>query len=140
MIASAPMRHPSGVDEPERGPRVLVVDDDPAICSAYLEILGARGFVVSTSGSRSGALSEIKRLGGRVDVLVLDISLPDADGANLAREIAACIGQRPTLYVSGWTEEFWDLSDAPGKWRVMRKPIAIPQLISTIEWLASGAE
>jgi Response regulator containing CheY-like receiver, AAA-type ATPase, and DNA-binding domains len=118
--------------------RVLVVDDDLAICTAYVEILGAHGFAVSTAGSRADALSEIDRLGGLVDVLVLDISLPDADGADLARDIAERIGQRPTLYVSGWTEEFWNLSSAPGRWRVMRKPIPIPELLAAIDWLASG--
>jgi DNA-binding response OmpR family regulator len=92
---------------------VLVVDDDPAICIAYDEILD-----------------------GSVDVLVLDIALPDADGTDLAHEIVARIGQRPTLYVSGWTDEFWNLSNAPGRWLVMQKPIPVPRLLAAIEWLA----
>jgi DNA-binding response OmpR family regulator len=115
---------------------VLVVDDDPSICESYVEILRAEGFDVATAGSRAAALSEIERLDGYVDVLVLDIALPDADGADLAHEIVAKIGERPTLYVSGWTDEFWNLSNAPGRWLVMQKPIPIPRLIAAIEWLA----
>jgi DNA-binding response OmpR family regulator len=115
---------------------VLVVDDDPSICESYVEILRAEGFDVVTAGSRAAALSEIDRLEGSVDVLVLDIALPDADGSDLAHEIVAKIGQRPTLYVSGWTDEFWNLSNAPGRWLVMQKPIPIPRLIAAIEWLA----
>jgi DNA-binding response OmpR family regulator len=116
--------------------QILVVDDDPSICSAYVEILRGEGYDVVTAGSRAAALAEIERLNGAVDVLVLDIALPDADGAELAHEIVAKIGTRPTLYVSGWTDEFWNLSNAPGRWLVMQKPIPIPRLIAAVEWLA----
>ena len=115
---------------------VLVVDDDPSICSLYAEILRTKGYDVVTAGSRAEALREIDRMNGSVNVLVLDIGLPDADGAHLAREIFEIIGQRPTLYVSGWADEFWNLTDAPGRWLVMQKPIPIPRLIAGIEWLA----
>jgi two-component system, cell cycle sensor histidine kinase and response regulator CckA len=138
MIAFGPIHATSVVDDAEHGARVLIVDDDPTICSMYLEILRDRGFLVSTAGSRADALTEIQRLDGAVDVLILDISLPDADGADLAREIVESIGDRPTLYVSGWTDEFWNLSHAPGKWRVMRKPIPIQELIETVQWLATS--
>jgi len=124
------------VDEPVPGSHVLIVDDDPTICAAYDEILRSRGFDVVTAGSRADALAQIDRLEGLVDVLVMDITLPDADGAALAREIIERIGLRPALYVSGWTEEFWDLSEAPGRWLVMQKPIPIPRLIAAVEWLA----
>ena len=80
------------------------------------------------AGSRADALAQIDRLDGMVDVLLIDITLPDADGAELAREIIERIGLRPALYVSGWSEEFWNLSDAPGRWLVMQKPIPIPRL------------
>jgi DNA-binding response OmpR family regulator len=124
---------------PVSGPpavRVLVVDDDGAICVAYDEVLRAHQYEVSTAGSRAEALREIARLNGGVDVLILDIALPDADGADLAREITGQIGQRPTLYVSGWTDEFWDLTAAPGRWLVLQKPIPIPRLIEAVDWLS----
>ena len=116
--------------------RVLIVDDDPAICQAYYEILRARGYSVSTAMSRAEAMEEIERLGGVVDVLILDISLPDADGAQVSRDITARIGPRPTLYVSGWSDEFWDLSDAPGKWIAIQKPVSVPRLIDSLDWLS----
>lgn len=115
---------------------VLVVDDDPTICAAYDQILRSRGYEVSTAASRADALAQIDRLDGMVDVLIIDITLPDADGAELAREIIERIGLRPALYVSGWAEEFWNLSEAPGRWLVMQKPIPIPRLIAAVEYLA----
>jgi DNA-binding response OmpR family regulator len=116
--------------------KLLIVDDDALICAAYQEILRGRGYDVFTAGSRAEALREIDVLDATVDVLVLDIGLPDADGAQLAQEIVDRIGSRPTLYVSGWADEFWNLSDAPGRWLVMQKPIPVPKLIAAIDFLA----
>jgi CheY-like chemotaxis protein len=118
------------------GQRVLVVDDDAEIRVAYDQILRSRGYDVVTAGSRRDALAQIDRVDGVIDLLIMDITLPDGDGTELAREITDRIGLRPALYVSGWSEEFWDLSDAPGRWLVMQKPIPIPRLVGAIEWLA----
>ena len=120
--------------------RILVVDDDPAICKAYSELLSASGYVVMTAGSRAAALAEVARAKGEIDAMILDIGLPDADGADVARDIAAQIGNRPILYVSGWAEDFWQLSDAPGRWRVRQKPIPIPWLLQAVRWLADGGD
>lgn len=122
------------------GSRILIVDDDSAICEAYREILSAEGYDVVTAGSGKEALAVLEELGGRIDVLILDIGLPDADGADVARDIADRIGHRPTLYVSGWSEDFWQLSDAPGRWRVRQKPIPIPWLLEAVRWLVEGGE
>jgi DNA-binding response OmpR family regulator len=67
---------------------------------------------------------------------VLDIGLPDGDGSDLAREIHGISGPRPTLYVSGWTDEFWDLSFAPSPFLVMQKPIPVPKLIEAVAYLS----
>ncbi|HEY4303110.1 MAG TPA: response regulator [Gemmatimonadaceae bacterium] len=117
-------------------PLLLIVDDDAAICSAYEQIFGAHGYDVLTAGSRSTALATLEKVNGAINVMVLDIGLPDADGAELAREIHGLIGARPTLYVSGWADEFWNLSDAPTPWLVMQKPIPIAKLVAAVDYLA----
>jgi DNA-binding response OmpR family regulator len=117
------------------GSHVLVVDDDPRICTAYVEILSAHGYEVTIAGSRAETLAQLDRVGREIDVLVLDLTLPDTEGAELARVITDQIGTRPTLFVTGWADEFWDLSAAPGRWLVMQKPIPVRRLIEGIEWL-----
>jgi two-component system KDP operon response regulator KdpE len=69
---------------------VLVVDDDPALVRALAINLRARGYTVRAAGTGAGAL----RLAAEQppDVVVLDLGLPDLDGA----EVIA--GLR------GWTE------------------------------------
>lgn len=120
--------------------RILIVDDDAAICQAYSEVLSTHGYEVVCAGSRAAALEAVAQSGGAIDALILDIGLPDGDGSEVARDIAERIGQRPTLYVSGWADDFWQLSDAPGRWRVRQKPIPIPWLLDTVRWLTEGGD
>lgn len=110
------------------------------IRSTYDEILSGHGYEVTTAGSRADAMAQVAQSTAWPDVLILDISLPDGDGSDVARDISAQIGLRPTLYVSGWTDEFWNLFDAPGRWLVMQKPIPIPRLIAALDWLSGKRE
>lgn len=120
--------------------RLLVVDDDPTICQIYQEVLNAEGFQVVTAGSCADAMAKMDGIKGEAQVLVVDLGLPDGDGGDFVRDSAAKYGERPTLYVSGWTDEFWQLHDVPGRWLIMRKPVAIKKLLAAVRWLAHGGE
>jgi DNA-binding response OmpR family regulator len=118
--------------------RLLVVDDDPAICQIYRDVLGRLNYDVVSADSCGQAMAQMYALNGEAGVLVVDIGLPDGDGSDFVRECSAAFGPRPTLFVSGWTDEFWDLSEMPGRWLVMRKPIPIDKLVAAVHWLAHG--
>jgi len=119
---------------------VLVVDDDPAICQIYAEVLSGNGYSVLTAGSCAEAMARMDDVKGDMQVLVLDLGLPDGDGADFARDSTTKYGVRPTMYVSGWTDEFWQLHDAPGRWLIMRKPVPIRRLLAAVKWLATGGD
>lgn len=118
--------------------RVLVVDDDPAIRQAYEEILSGEGYEVITSEGRADGLAALEQLNGEVDLFVVDFGLRDADGPDFARDAVARFGTRPTVYVSGWTDEFWDMSSAPAPWVVLRKPVAVQNLLASLRWMIEG--
>jgi CheY-like chemotaxis protein len=118
--------------------RLLVVDDDPAIVQIYQDVLQRDGYEVVTAASCAEALQRMESLAGDVQVLIVDLGLPDCDGADFARSSAARFGPRPALYVSGWTDEFWQLDDIPGQWLIMRKPVPIRQLLAAVKWLVQG--
>jgi DNA-binding response OmpR family regulator len=118
--------------------RLLVVDDDPAIVQIYQDVLQRDGYEVVTAASCAEALQRMESLAGDVQVLIVGLGLPDGDGADFARSSAARFGPRPALYVSGWTDEFWQLDDIPGQWLIMRKPVPIRQLLAAVKWLVQG--
>ena len=118
--------------------RILVVDDDPAICQIYDEVLRSHGYDVITAGSCAEAMTRMDAVAGDAQVFVVDLGLPDGDGADFVKSSATKYGTRPTLYVSGWTDEFWQLQDAPGRWVIMRKPVPIRKLLAAVKYLANG--
>ena len=121
-------------------PRLLIVDDDRAIIDIYREVLTHEGFDVLTAPSCAAAMARMDEHAGDVQVLLVDLGLPDGDGADFVRDSAAKYGPRPSLYVSGWTDEFWQLDDAPGRWLILRKPVPVKQLIAAVRWLAYGGD
>jgi len=69
------------------GARILVVDDEPNILSTMTPLLRARGYDVSTAMNGRAAIEEVER--GRLDLIVLDLGLPDIDGVEVCRRVRA---------------------------------------------------
>ncbi len=67
--------------------RVLLVDDDPTFGRVMGSELGRRGYGVVTSACGKSAL-EIA-VGGELDVILLDLKLPDMDGIDVLGELRA---------------------------------------------------
>lgn len=121
-------------------PRVLVVDDDATITRMYDEVLSGEGYQVVTAASCADAIMRMDEIKGDVDVLLVDLGLPDGDGAELARTLASKHGTKPTMYISGWTDEFWQLNDAPGRWLIIPKPVPLKKLVAAVRWLERGGD
>ena len=117
--------------QPERA-RVLIVDDEPAICKALKVALGRAGYDVIAAQSGDSALSILGR--ERVDVLLLDLRIPDTRG-DVVFELAAATHphlRTRTLFMTG------DISDRAlmliqsCKCPVIRKPFALGELIAQV--------
>ena len=65
--------------------QILVVDDEPAIVRAVAAALRARGYAVQTAGTGAEALDVAVRQ--PLDVIILDLGLPDLDGIEIARRL-----------------------------------------------------
>ena len=65
--------------------RILVVDDEPSILAGMAPLLRSRGYDVTTTMSGHGALEEVAR--GKLELVVLDLGLPDVDGVEVCRLI-----------------------------------------------------
>ena len=67
----------------ENGPRVLVVDDEPAIRRFLHTSLAAHDYVVFEAVNGQEALAAV--VAHRPDLIVLDLGLPDMDGIEVTR-------------------------------------------------------
>jgi two-component system alkaline phosphatase synthesis response regulator PhoP len=69
-------------------PRVLVVEDDPAVRDVVEHALSREGLDTATVGDGEAALERL-RSSGPFDLVVLDLMLPGMDGVSVCREIRA---------------------------------------------------
>jgi DNA-binding response OmpR family regulator len=65
--------------------RILVIEDDPSIRMGLEDTLRAKGYEVDVVGR--GSEGADRATGGRYDLVVLDVMLPDIDGFEVCRRI-----------------------------------------------------
>jgi two-component system, OmpR family, response regulator len=90
----APEPQPHG----QPGPRVLVVDDEESITQLVATALRYEGFQVEVEGSGRGALTAATSF--RPHLIVLDVMLPDLDGFEVQRRLAADRLRVPIVFLT----------------------------------------
>ncbi|GAA2754146.1 response regulator transcription factor [Amnibacterium kyonggiense] len=126
----------NGVTTATRRLTVGLVEDDPAI----VRLLGECLTTVGHTGvfARSGA-EAIRRFTGDedIDVLVLDVGLPDMDGRDLCRVLRANGQQAPTMFLTALGQVHDVVQGfAAGGLDYVVKPFALAELVARIEALA----
>ncbi|MER3557717.1 MAG: DNA-binding response regulator [Thermus sp.] len=112
-------------------PRLLLVEDDPGVREALELGLSLFGYEVVAVGT---ALEALDRLPG-VDLVVLDVLLPDRDGFQLLREIRAR-SDLPVLMLSALGEVEWRVKGLKeGADDYLAKPYSLQELAARLEAL-----
>jgi len=117
------------------GVRVLVVDDEPAICKAFTIALTGAGYDVVSAQSGEAALAIIRS--EHVDVMLLDLRIPDQRG-DVIFEVA--VGHQPhlrqqTMFMTGdITDRGRDLIAACGC-NYLQKPFDLKTMLAAVESL-----
>ncbi|MBI5069013.1 MAG: PAS domain S-box protein [Deltaproteobacteria bacterium] len=83
---------------------ILVVEDDPSVRRLAVRSLQQLGYAVIDAGSASEARAKLSRHAGGVECLLMDVQLPDGEGADAAGRILAGREGVRVLYVSGSPE------------------------------------
>ena len=83
--------------------RILVVDDEPAIRRFLRTSLTAQGYEIIDAENGHDALALLGR--NRVDVIVLDLGLPDMDGVDVLHKIRNSGSNIPVIVLSSRTDE-----------------------------------
>jgi len=94
------MDQPEGASEAR--PTLLVIDDDRELCAMLAEYLAPEGFTALTAGTGKEGLEQLAR--AAVDLVVLDVMLPELSGFEVLRRIRA--GSRvPVIMLTARGEE-----------------------------------
>jgi two-component system chemotaxis sensor kinase CheA len=86
-----------------RIPKVLVVDDSKGVQQVVSGALASSGFATFVAGSVAEALSMLAE--HEIDALVVDFSMPRADGVALVHMVRQRYGHMPVVMLSGVASE-----------------------------------
>jgi signal transduction histidine kinase/CheY-like chemotaxis protein len=120
---------------------LLVVDDDETVRDMVARALEQHGAEVLLAGSAAEALVLLP--GGRADVLISDLGMPDMTGFELLQRVRARPagegGDIPAIALTAFARDAdRQRALAAGFQRHFRKPVPFPALVRAIQELASG--
>lgn len=112
-------------------PRVLVVDDEPAIRRFLRTSLRAEGYDVVESETGEAALTEIRRRAP--DLVMLDLGLPGIDGLAVIRSLRDAGSAVPIIVLTSRTDEAGKVEALDlGADDYVTKPFGVDELLARV--------
>lgn len=111
-------------------PKILVVEDDPAISNLIRTTLDTQEYQYHTAQTGSSALMEA--VSYNPDVIILDLGLPDMEGVEIIKKVRGW-SRMPIIVVSARTEDR-DKVDAldAGADDYLTKPFSIDEFLARL--------
>ncbi|HEY7061604.1 MAG TPA: response regulator [Chloroflexota bacterium] len=122
-------------------PLVLVVEDDPTIGEVLHDLLTPAGYEVECVTDGAAGLARIEQ--GGIDLVLLDVMLPELNGLSLARRVRARAhtSYLPIIMLTALRSEAQrEAGFAAGADDYITKPFAVEELLVRIQvWLQARA-
>jgi two-component system response regulator (stage 0 sporulation protein F) len=113
-------------------PRILLVDDDPAIRQILLHLLTEEGYLVLTAAHGEEALGLIQAT--RFDLVLLDLNMPVKGGWETYEQLSVLRPLLPVILITARPNQFFSAA-ASGVGALLEKPLDFVKLFSTITTL-----
>ncbi len=112
--------------------RLLVVDDEPAVCQILRSLLEKRGYHVTVANSVTQALEILET--EHFNAWIFDWKLLDGNGLDLARQLRDRGDETPIVFVTGFANTDMALNAAAvGIKDILSKPFSSTELYATVE-------
>jgi two-component system NtrC family response regulator len=112
--------------------RILVVDDEPKVCSLLRDLFIRGGHEISSAGTIESGLSLAG--GNPFDLVFLDVRLPDGNGLSAIPGFSGSPGTPEIVIMTGFGDpDGAELAISSGAWDYLQKPPSISQFLFTFE-------
>jgi len=111
---------------------ILVVDDEEPICDLLSEFFQKRGFQVTTAGNAEKARQIVDET--PINLIILDVLLPDGDGMDLLEVIKASHPSLPIIIMTGigFDEDLLREAQTKGASGFVSKTLPVEQLLMEV--------
>ena len=117
------------------GETIMVVEDEEALRSVARRILTSNGYRVIEARDGREALRELEN-GGRVDLVLSDIVMPNMSGVELGRRLGELVPEVGLIYMSGHSNHM--VERAPDdEIPLIQKPFEQEELLDTVKKVLS---
>ncbi len=118
--------------------KILVVDDDPQIRQSLQKVLRAEGYDVVLAADGQEGIEKFET--EPIDLLLLDVSLPDISGWEVFGAVTSRNPIVPIIIITGRNEQR-QLAVLSGVGALVEKPLNVPKLLQNVaEMLAESPE
>ncbi|MEP2744941.1 response regulator, partial [Bauldia litoralis] len=113
---------------------ILLVEDEEAVRAFAARALTSRGYQVYEAASGVEALEVMEEAGGKIDLVVSDVVMPELDGPSLLRELRKTRPELKIIFVSGYAEEAFKKNLPEGEsFRFLPKPFSLKELAIAVK-------
>ena len=114
--------------------RVLLVEDEDVVRNFAARALSRQGYEVLEAGTGLEALDVMEREGGRIDIIVSDVIMPEMDGPSMLKEMRKTKPDIKIIFVSGYPDDAFKKSlDDNEVYAFLPKPFTLPQLAAKVK-------
>jgi signal transduction histidine kinase/CheY-like chemotaxis protein len=133
-------KKPSAIAAPSLGPTVLLIDDDDSVRAVIKQFLEASGSCIFEASNGPDGLELLARNHDAIDVVVLDMVMPNMDGAEVFVRLRERWPNLPVLICSGsMQDDALRRFDEAADCSFLSKPFESEELVSTIAGLLEAA-
>ena len=113
---------------------ILIADDEERILRALKDLLTAKGFHVLTAGDGRAALEIWEQYREQIDLVLLDVMMPELDGFAVLRELRGQDAALPVILLTARGEEYDQLQGfSSGADDYIPKPFSTRVLLARME-------
>jgi two-component system cell cycle sensor histidine kinase/response regulator CckA len=113
---------------------ILLVEDEDGLRALNARGLASRGYTVIEAGNGVEAMEMLERQGGKIDLVVSDVVMPEMDGPTLLKELRKKNPETKIIFVSGYAEDAFQKSlPDPDAYNFLAKPFTLKQLVAKVK-------
>lgn len=121
------------VPGPSQQASVLIVEDEEVLRRAVAKTLYKNGFEVFEAADGSSAIDLLRAHGGRIDVILLDMTIPGASSREVVAEAVKVRSDITVVLASAYSEAmFLTATSVPQIKRYIQKPFQLADLVKTL--------
>jgi len=125
-------------ENPPPKPRILVVDDEPAVRQSLRWQLEGAGYAVVEAPDGRGIVALVTR--ERIALVVTDILMPNREGMETIAELRRACPTVPIIAISARGQQYLDAACGLGACHAFAKPFESAVFVQTVAQVLAGPQ